>query len=342
MCQHHVYELILKHVGDYVFGATSGPTFNYDSMGLKRLWETLDFESFAPYSGDHTNVNVNFNDFRENAIKILHEQIESKMTRDDYAELTDLALKFFGQSDTEKKGFMVPSAMGNARWMQKAIYSLKTYLFRNQIQITDRAIKRLERFSAFVSAVYVKYWNRSTNLFEAPINNLEFLKELERYRAVDEGIANIAITALKRHLYYLSDELVVLPLFSRHLNNDNKEMIRKKLIRNVEPRTENSIRYSNDNDAFSTFQLHDFITSRSFYLFSLLELDISFLDHDASIWDELESYHKARKHLKSLLTVVNDHSERALGQTSNAILNQKAKNEHTLQNLLLSKLIIRC
>lgn len=119
-----MYELILKHVGDHIFGSTSGPTFNYDSVGLKRSWETLNFDTLAPYTGE--NMNINYNEFRENAIRILHEQNESKMTRDDYAELTDLVLKFFGESDLEKKGFIVPSGMSIARWMQKAIYSFET------------------------------------------------------------------------------------------------------------------------------------------------------------------------------------------------------------------------
>lgn len=333
MCRHHVYELILKHVGEHIFGTTSGPTFNFESMNLKRSWENIDFESFTPHFGD----NVNVNEFRENAIQILSDQMNSKMTRDDYAELTDLTLKFFGESNTEKKSFMVPSAMGNARWMQKAIYALKAYLFRDQIQVTDRVILRLEKFSAFISAVYVKYWNRSSNLFEAPINDLELLKELERYRAVDENIANVALNALKRHLYYLSDELVVVSIFSKHLSHHNKEMIRNKLCWISGPRTEHSIRHIADDNGFSTLQMHDFITNRSFYLFSLLELDVSFLNHNANTWDELQSYQNAKEQLISLLPVINDHSERILGQTSNAIMNQKAKNEHNLQKLFSVK-----
>lgn len=335
MCRHHVYELILKHVGDYIFGATSGPNFNYDSMGLKREWETLNYADFTSYDGE--NMNQHFNEFRENSIEILREQMDSKITRDDYAELTDLALKFFDASDTQKKGFMAPSGMSNARWMQKAIYSLKTYLFRDQIQLTDRAKQRLQRFSMFISAIYVKHWNRTTKLFEAAINDLELLKELERYRTVDEGVANTALKVLKRHLYYLSDELVVVSIYSKHLSNENKEIIRAKLGRDFGPRTNNSIRYiSNDTD-FSTMQIHDFITNRSTYLFSLLELDISFLNHNVDTWDELQSFQETRKKLKMLLPVVNDHAERTLGQTSNAINNQKARKEHTLQNLLSSK-----
>lgn len=336
MCRHHIYELVLKDVGESIFGATSGPSFNFDSLGLKRSWESLEFDNFVPYESE--TINQNYNEFRENAIPILRQQIESNMTRDDYSELTDLTLKFFSQSDTCVKNFMVPSGMSNARCMQKGIYSLKAYLFRDQIQITDNAKRRLERFSMFISAIYVKYRNRCANLFEATINDLEFLKELERYREVDEFVANVALTALKRHLYYLSDEFIPISLFSKHLSNGDKEIMRIRLHQDFGPRTENSIRHiSSIDNNFSTLQLHDFISNRSMYLFSLLEVDISFLDYEAHIWDSLESFQDARAKLKILLAVVNDHSERRLGQASNAINNQKARKEQTLQNLLSAK-----
>lgn len=126
MCRHHVYELILKHVGDHIFGATSGSIFNYDSMGLKTSWETLDLDDFAPHVDE--TMNLNLLKIRENSIRILYEQMNTKMTRDYYLEFTDLALKFFGESDTEKKQFIVPSGTSDARWMQKGIYSIKAYL----------------------------------------------------------------------------------------------------------------------------------------------------------------------------------------------------------------------
>lgn len=189
----------------------------------------------------------------------------------------------------------------------------------------------------FISAIYCRFWNRCTHLFEAAINDLELLKELERYRGVDEKVADVALTVFKRHLYYLSDELIVASLFSNHMSDDNKEAIRIKISQNIGPRTVDSIRYTSYRTDFSTLQVQDFITNRSMYLFSLLESDISFLNHSANIWNELESYQKTRDKLKSLLPVVNDHSERILGQTSNAIMNKKARKEHTLQNILSSK-----
>lgn len=201
MCRHRIYELILKHVGEYIFGATSGQTFNFDSMSLKRSWETLDLDDFAPHVDE--TMNPIFFKIRESSKRILLEQMNTKMTRDDYSEFTDLALKFFGESDTEKKQFIVPSGRSNARWMQKGIYSIKAYLFRDQIKITDRAKHRL---------------------------------------------------------------------FS-------------KLNLNYGPRTAHSIRYISNETIFSTLQIHEFITNRSMYLFSILQLDISFLDHNAETWN---------------------------------------------------------
>lgn len=234
---------------------------------------------------------------------------------------------------------MVPGAVSNARWMARAIYVLKCFLFRYQLEFEDEEINRLRRFSMFISAIYVRYWNWCPNVFNAPINDLQFLKDLENYREVDEELANLAIDVMSRHLTYLSDELVVLSIFSNQLHNDQKEAIRLKLSRTVGPRTEHSIRHINNRDNFSSLEIPDFISNRSMFLLKAFDIDDTFLMFNASDWNNLESYQRTRQHLKDLLTVVNDAAERALGQTANAINHQKARTEENLQNLLCTKLV---
>lgn len=345
LCRHHIYELILKHVGTFLFGDSRAPTIGFGSTELKAAWEHLNLNRFSPY-GEEDAINgfedENIKIIREGVIPILKTQAAKLQIRDDYMELTDLALKFFGESTTVKnnqnKSFMVPGAVNNARWMAKAIYALKCFLFRDQLDLTNQMLDPLRRFGLFVASIYVKYWNWCTNLFNAPINDLRLLKELEKYREIDPELANIAIDQLSTHLTYLSDELVVLSIFSTELNGDEKEEIRMKLTQRVAPRTENSNRYIKDDRSFSSLQLHDFVSDRSMFLFSILDFDISFMEQNAHEWEMLQSYQIARQKLKKLLVVVNDSSERALGQTANAINHQKARTEENLQNFLTSKL----
>ena len=51
---------------------------------------------------------------------------------------------------------------------------------------------------------------------------------------MDAGVAESALTALRRHLWYLTEELVVLSLFSNKVSDDQKEKIAEKLI-SLEP-----------------------------------------------------------------------------------------------------------
>lgn len=339
MCRHHIFELIPKHLGEYLFGAANGPTFNFESANLRRKWESLNFETFEPFEPDDNEIHERYSEFKNDAIQQLLNQKNMKMARDDYAELTDLALKFFGLSDIATKQFMVPSSISNARWMARDIYVFKSYLFRDQLNLRNYSIKRLERFSMFNAAIYVKYWNRSTNIFDAPINDLCFIKEVRKYEIVDKEMSEIALKTFQRHLNYLSDELVVLSIFSNRICYEEKEIIRRKLNRNdVGPRTNCSIQYiMNESFDFAQMDLVDFINDRSMYLFKLMQMDVSFLDQEARTWDSNPSYQSTRKTLKNLLVPVNDCSESVLGQTAQAISLQKAQTEINLQKYLSSR-----
>lgn len=337
MCRHHSHDLILKHVGEKLFGDSTAPTFNFESLNLKRSWENLNLEQFLPYVPENVNEARMLADFQADATNTLISQAEKRQTRDDYAELTDLALKFLGKSDITKKSFMVPGTISNARWMAKGQYVLKAFLLRHQLTIEEDSLDKLRRFALFISLIYAKYWNYCTSIFDAPVNDLHMLQELEKYRIIDEEVANTALKAYSRHLWYLSDELVVLSLFSDHLVHDEKEMMRRKLTPVVGERTTNSIKHNVNVESFSVLHLSDFVTDRSMFLFSALHLDASFLEHEAKDWGQCVSYRNNKCLLKKWLVAVNDSAERALGQTAIAINNQKARTEETLQNLLLSK-----
>lgn len=336
MCRHHIYDLVPKHVGQFLFGETSAPTFDYGCSELKAAWEHLNLNRFSPYDEEDLNETANY--LRDNIIPVLKTQFEKHCMRDDYAELTDLALKLFGESNILTKQFLVPGSVSNARWMGRAIYAVKSFLFREQLNLDRHTLNQLRRFSLFISIVYVKRWNYCTNVFNAPFNDLEFLKELEMYAEVDREIATVAKNAFCRHLTYLSDEMVVLSLFSNQVPINEKEIMRQKLSREVSIRTENSIKHQHTEEEYSLLQLNHFVSPRSLFLLTLFDLDLSFLNQVSSNWEELASYQNAREKIKNTLVVVNDSTERALGQAANMITGQKARTEQHLQNLFTSKL----
>lgn len=263
LCRHHIYDLVLKHVGQFLFGDTSAPTFDYGCSELKAAWKYLDLNRFSPYDEEDQIILESAINFRADVIPVLKSQIKKHRLRDDYAELTDLALKFFGESTTSTKQFMVPGAVSNARWMAKAIYALKSFLFRDQLNLDQQTLNQLRRFSVFISSVYVKRWNYCTNVFNAPINDLEFLKEIEMYSEIDDEIAAVAKNAFCRHLTYVTNEMILLLIFSNQTPHNEKEIMRQQLSREVNERTENSIKYQHTDEEYSLLQLRDFVSSRS-------------------------------------------------------------------------------
>jgi len=83
------------------------------------------------------------------AILAAHE----KHVRDDYAELVFLVQLFIGAKTTEK--FNAPGAMHRARWMAKAIYTVKIYMFRRQFKLTRSEEKGLRDLTLFIILVYL-------------------------------------------------------------------------------------------------------------------------------------------------------------------------------------------
>lgn len=331
MCRHHIFEVVLKSVFELIFGATSGPCVTTFDI-LKDYWDDIKSQQFQ-YASVDPEMSDQMKVFADGATDIL--QKHTKHLRKDYAELNDLALKFLGIRT--QKSFKAPGATNNARWMCRAIYGLKLFLFRDQIdELEPDFVESLERFCLFVSLIYVKYWNQSPNAADAPFNDMEFLKELDSYAQIDEPVAAKAIEAFSRHLWYLSDELILLSLFSNKVSTESKTNICNLIEHNVGERTNNSIRYREPIDNIQRLELHQFVSKRSLFLLHQLEVDLNFLEDDPTDWHTLASYRSAQKKIHDLLVVVNDSAERAIHLGINLIDGQKVQTEARLQDFIVS------
>lgn len=328
-CRHHIYEILLSSAFFSALGTIEAPRIIIFEQ-LKTEWFNIKERGYQ-YSPCDETILESFNLYNETKTTLL-EHAKNKFVRDDYAELNDLCLKFFGIKT--KKSFMVPGAISKSRWMAKAIYAMKTYLFRDELLLEEDFQNDLLEVSLFISIIYCKYWNRCTNAFNAPVNDLSLISELQRYSSYNEKIANSVLNSFQNHLWYLGEELAVLALFSDLVSIEDKNIIRLKLTSRVIPaRRNNSLRLKEYTDGL---KLTDMITERSRLLLSLLDLDLSFLEKNAEMWVRNKSYKEARKIVKDSINVVNDAAERALGRANVLIQNQKARSEMRLQNMFLS------
>ena len=75
---------------------------------------------------------------RQKMLSFYEDAMTTKAPREDYLELLRLCYVFLGGSFDRTAGFRAPGAIHNARWMAKAIYSLKIFLFQGQFKLTVR------------------------------------------------------------------------------------------------------------------------------------------------------------------------------------------------------------
>lgn len=224
--------------------------------------------------------------------------------------------------------------MHHARWMSKAIYSLKIFMFRNQFHLSPREIKSLRQVCIFIIIFYIKAWYTSTSAILAPNNDLEFLKKLISYDKVDSAVSKKACDKISDHLWYLNEELTVISLFDTNVPVEVKIKMIEAINSRPASKTTNQ-RYQiekNELELFLQKDLSDFVSNKSLDLFMKFDLPTDFLEKEISTWSEDESYIECAKFFETL-KVTNDVAERgvALIEEYN---NYLTKDEEQLQYLL--------
>lgn len=361
-CRHHIYEIIVKDVYHHLF--SSDTPNNLFQPILKEKWSSLrannfPFNSFneTDYIRDLDEAAKNaFIEMRERAIRELEYHSRNDFIRDDYKEVTEVALKFLraGRKATKSNQVEFHALINpsNARFMATCIQGLECYLFRESLDWERPELQRikenLEKFSMFVSMLYIRFWNRSSILFDAAVNDFNFIKEIESYKLIDPAVANVAMLAMKRHLYYMSEELIPLALFSEKIPNVEKNEMRQKMYeligQEIPPRNHSSqsnhIAYNGDintaNRNESAFNLKNLIGQRSLFLFQTMNLCYNFLETNATEWKNNNSYQIAKRAIADALICVNDVTERVISNGKSKYKKQRCRNEQSFRrNILL-------
>lgn len=170
--------------------------------------------------------------------------------RNDYFELLELSLLFLGGQLTSHKKkdvisgavvpkegniFHNPGADSHARWMAKALYGLKIYLFREQFFLTEAQKKGLGEFCVFVVRFYVKAWFRSPMGVCAGMGDLQFIKDLIDFAKFDKKLVNAIVHKFSGHLWYLSEENIAMSFFDKEISvADRRKMVANLCLQEVE------------------------------------------------------------------------------------------------------------
>jgi hypothetical protein len=213
-CRHHMLEVVCGNVFKKLFGATSGPNVPLFRR-FQEYWPNINQAAFKAYSDKRLTDNLD--DLRSDAVSFCMDILTKEtvqLPREDYRELLELTLIFLGETPPRGIRFRVPGAFHHARWMSKLLYVLKLNLFQDQFRLTKHESSACLEFALFTTLLYIKAWIMCSHSCDAPANDLKFIHNLNKYNTVSKSVSESALTAMRRHLWYLGQELAPLGLFS--------------------------------------------------------------------------------------------------------------------------------
>ena len=210
-CRHHILELVLTCVFSECVSSSSGPNVAIFKR-FQQFWTSVDKESYET-GHNHEEVAKSIKEDKDEIIGFATSQLERNQPRDDYREFLELVIIFLGGISPRGVKFMAPGAVHHARWMAKAVYTLKIWMLRGQFKLNKREEQGLRAICIFVSSVYVKAWFTAPLAVSAPNSDLCFLQRLVRYKSENPAISKVASNKFAGHLWYVSEELVSLAFF---------------------------------------------------------------------------------------------------------------------------------
>ena len=170
-------------------------------------------------------------------VALCKDALQKGFDRGDYRELIILTLVYLRSPPHEFKRLQTPGADSKARWMSKILFSLKIVLLSKQLEIFSKGevlhpgqLGKIEVFVDFVVYCYVPWWITCSHTSSAPINDITLLKSFMEYKSIHLGVATTATRAFESHLWYLTEELVPLSLFSDSIDEPCKEQLKDKMI----------------------------------------------------------------------------------------------------------------
>ena len=174
---------------------------------------------------------------------------------------------------------MAPGAMHRARWMARAIYSLKIFLFRSRFKMTARETNMIRSINLFICMVYLKSWFSAPLTIQAPLNDLTCFERLAKFNSINPHVAEVARKALSRHTWHLSEELIALSFFDDRVKTSVKvEMLHSMKTKNSPDSRPAKRQQLNDN--ITTLKLVDFVTTNTMRFFTILGIPCGWLEKE--------------------------------------------------------------
>lgn len=294
----------------------------------------------ANYKTALDDDNLNLSDIGDDIIQFCKHQLSLQHSRHDYEEFLQLVIAFLGGILTPPCEIRIrtPGAFHHARWMAKAIYCLKIYLFREQFHLTTREMNGIRDICQFVVRLYVRIWFCAPLPVSAPNLDFKLLLDLLSYSRIDKDISRVTTKKMCRHLWYLSDEAIGLAFFDETIPFD----VKKKMVQAISAQTEDEDDYLHFRNVIQPTNVHSvasktldhFVSRKTMEFFKRFNISTDFMQYEPALWAQREDYIRGSEVVGKIM-VVNDVSERKvkLMEEFNALL---TKDEDQKQFLLIT------
>ena len=282
-------------------------------VSLKNIWEKID--QTAPIK------QVTLANGKE-LVDLFSALLEKEeFVRGDYRELCATSIILLGGEIAEFK-FKKPGACHKARFMAFGLLALKLFAFSDQRIVRDQCFSekgmfdgeqviKLKRFVKYALAFYIPQFLTSNSASDAPVRDLELYKNLTKYKAEDEALAESGLQTLSRHFWYLVPSTVLYSLFSNLLSEDEKSGIAAKLLAQPQEENDAAAAVPTFPEVEAQTKLQDLVTPASWEFFKILKLPSDWLALPPAQWSENENYRRAQQYVKTV-KVVNDPAERGI------------------------------
>ena len=313
-CRHHTSELHVKHAWQAIRGdRVVGP----EEQLFKKFqadWETIDRDTNDLNLFEWPEKSTELFNQAENVLNWAKVCIEKKtFPREDYRELIELIFVYLGGQLPVRKFFLRrPGAMHHARFMSKSLYLLKMELLSERINFSVEERRQINKMARFIALFFAKYFLRSRIAVFSPLDDLKFIGSMISYREEEPDISSAVLTSIKRHLWYLTEELVVLSIFNEDLSSFTRSMMAQKLFSIPRP-----THFEPRKPKFPTIIQNDLpflphlLGPRSWLLFSFFPGMHDWLQIPPQYWNLITEYRIIRDFCLKL-EVVNDAAERGI------------------------------
>ena len=258
-CRHHILEIMLEAVVNLLLVLQKIQILIFKRFQTN--WEFIDRSTYDIIASDEA-LHSAVSGVASQIVEFAKRQLEQFQPQDDYRELLELTIIFLGGVPARGVSFRAPAGLHRARWMAKSIYSLKIWMLKGRFKLTKREQKGIADICLFTVKLYVTAWYQAPYAPFAPRLDLQLLKDIMEYKALNTAVADVALKKFLGHLWYLSEELVAFAFFDDAISLDTKRQMVEGL-HNTGGNEHPLKRITLDPTVISSKQLQDFVTENT-------------------------------------------------------------------------------